>query len=400
MECSVATVWMVVRPTLCSIDCYIRSVVRDTRYKLALGHIEGVGLTVLRRLVLAFGSAEAVLSASAKELVAQWSVGPGLASSITKGSAAALAYADEQIEKAERYGVSLLDYAEADYPARLASLPDAPAVLYYKGTDVSSCRKVLSVVGTRRPTEEGRALTESIVGELCRRHGDLLVVSGLAFGIDVAAHRSALHEGAKTIGVVAHGLDMIYPSQHRPVAAQMVTAGGVMTEFAFGTRPEAYNFVSRNRIIAGMADATLCIESGMSGGSLITVRDAFDYDRQVLAVPGFPGREASAGCNDLIKRNIASLVETADDVEAVLGWDVAEKSRKEGGVQASLFAEPQTDEERAIADVLKAENEALSANIIGVRSHLSMDKVNVALLSMEFNGIVQSLPGNNYRLTI
>ena len=141
------------------------------------------------------------------------------------------------------------------------------------------------------------------------------------------------------------------------------------------------------------------MESGLKGGSLITVRDAFDYGRQVLAVPGFPGREASAGCNDMIKKNIASLVETADDVEAVLGWDVEAKTRKEGGVQATLFAEPQTDEEKAIAEVLKAENDALSANIIGLRSHLSMDKVNVALLSMEFNGIVKSLPGNNYRLT-
>lgn len=206
--------------------------------------------------------------------------------------------------------------------------------------------------------------------------------------------------GRNTIGVVAHGLNTIYPTQHREIAAQMVRQGAILSEFPFGTQPEAYNFVARNRIIAGLSDATLVVESALKGGSLITTRYAFDYDRQVLAIPD-SGREISSGCNDLIKRNVASLVESADDVDAALSWDVPPAVRRaQEAKQAtpSLFAEPQGPDQQAIVEALRNED-GLSASLIGQRTKLNISAVNVALLNLEFAGIVKSLP-NSYRLLI
>lgn len=319
---------------------------------------------------------------------------------IEAGRAQALESADAQIRTAERFGIKCLAFDQDGYPHRLAQCADAPTVLFVKGAVNFETAKILSVVGTRKPTDDGRMITDRIVGDLCQRHPDIVIVSGLAFGIDIVAHRAAMRHSRPTVGVVAHGLDTLYPAQHRKEAVQMVeNDGALVTEFSFGTQPEAYNFVSRNRIIAGLADATLVVESGAKGGSLITVRNAFDYDRAVLAVPGFPGREQSQGCNDAIKRNIAALVENADDVDAQLGWDVPAAVKKAGGIQASLFPEPQNDDERAIVAALRAED-GLTASVIGQRSRLPISVVNVALLNMEFSGIVKSLPGNSYRLMI
>lgn len=373
--------------------------IADFRHILALSALSGVGPSVLRQLVAHFGTAAEVLAAKPEDFAGAPAALRHLVKAVTDGRADALRRADLQIEKAERYGVHMLCYTDPEYPSRLASCPDAPAVLFAKGVVNFETAKVLSVVGTRKPTDEGRELTDSIVSELCRRHPDVVIVSGLAFGVDVTAHRAALRANRPTVGVVAHGLDVLYPSQHRDVASAMIHNGALVTEFCFGVQPESYNFVARNRVIAGLSDATLVIETGVKGGSLITTRCAFDYDRQVLAVPGFPGREQSRGCNDLIRRNVAALVESADDVDAALCWDVPAAARVAQAAQPSLFAEPQGDEQQAIAAALRAED-CLPASLIGQRTRLPMAAVNVALLNMEFAGLVRSMPGNCYKLLI
>ncbi len=372
----------------------------DFRHTLALSSIAGVGPALLRQLLSRYGSAEGVFAHVAEGVPGASPSLRALADAIVAGRDAALAFADGQVERAERDGVRMLCVGGEGYPARLAQCPDAPPVLFVRGGVNFEAAKVLSVVGTRHPSDEGRDLCDALVADLCRRHPDLVVVSGLAFGIDIAAHRAALRMGRPSVAVVAHGLDTLYPAQHRDEAVRMEReAGAVVSEFAYGVRPEAYNFVARNRVIAGLADATLVVESAPRGGSLITTRCAFDYDRQVLAVPGFPGRELSRGCNDLIRRNVAALVTSADDVDAAMAWDVPAAVRQAHSAQPSLFVEPQGPEQEAIVAALRAED-GLTASLIGQRARLPIATVNVELLSMEFAGIVKSMPGNSYRLLI
>ncbi len=369
----------------------------DFQYLLALGQINGVGPQKLRQLVVHFGSAKDVFAASEGDFPSN---AKAVFKSIARDREQALTFAQIQVDKADRYGVRMLAYTDEAYPSRLSECADAPVTLFCKGGVNFETAKILSVVGTRKPTDEGRILCERIITDLCSRHPDIVIVSGLAFGIDITAHRAALRVNRPTVAVVAHGLDVLYPSQHRDAATQMVRDGAIVTEFPFGTQPEAYNFVARNRIIAGLADATLVVETGAKGGSLITTRNAFDYNRQVLAVPGFPGREESKGCNDLIKRNMAALVENADDIDNCLSWDLpASVRRQQEAVTPSLFSEPQTPEEQAIVAALRQED-GLTASVIGQRAHLPIAKVNVALLKMEFAGLVKALPGNSYRLMI
>ncbi len=369
----------------------------DFLFTLALGNISGVGTQTLRQLIEFFGSASNVFAAAPSDFPKSHSA---IRNSIDKGRETALAFAHAQVEKANRFCVQMLAYTDADYPSRLRECPDAPPTLFFKGNVNFETAKVLSVVGTRKPSDEGRLLCDRIISDLCARHPDLVIVSGLAFGVDITAHRAAIRAGRPTIGVVAHGLDTLYPAQHRDSATQMIKNGALLTEFPFGTGPEAYNFVARNRIIAGLADATLVVETGEKGGSLITTRNAFDYDRQVLAVPGFPGREQSKGCNALIKRNMAALVESADDIDNCLSWDLPAALRKATSQPTpSLFSEPQTPEEQAIVAALKQED-GLTASVLGQRTHIPIAKLNVTLLNMEFAGLVKALPGNSYRLII
>lgn len=367
----------------------------DFPYVLALARVNGVGPQKLRLLVEHFGSAHEVLSAAEQDFPPPLR---SLAKAIGHDRADALAFADRQTGIAERYDVRMLAYTDPGYPRRLSSCADAPVALFCKGGVDFETAKVMAVVGTRRPSDDGRMICERIVSDLCARHPDIVVVSGLAFGVDITAHRAALKAGRPTVAVVAHGLDSIYPAQHRDAAAQMARDGALVSEFPFGTQPEAYNFVARNRIIAGLADASLVVETGAKGGSLITTRYAFDYNRQVLAVPGFPGREQSVGCNNLIKKNVAALVESADDIDYALGWEIpAAAKRKVQDSTPSLFSNPQTPEEEAVVAALRQED-GLTASVIGQRTRLPIAKVNVALLSLEFAGLVKSLPGNSYRL--
>ncbi len=366
----------------------------EIRDIIALSQVCGIGTTKLRTLVDTFGSAGDVFSMSLSDLK-QADLMPGVAEEIVSRRDEAYARADKELEFISKHNIRVLTCLDSAYPRRMVNDPYSPVALYMKGNANLDSLHVLSIVGTRQPSVEGRTICADIVAELSRRHSNLLIVSGLAFGIDIAAHRAALQNDVPTVGVVAHGLDNIYPAQHRDTAALMVSNGGILTEYLTNTRPDTYNFVHRNRIIAGLADATLVVESGIKGGSLITAHDALEFGREVMAIPGAPGNEKSAGCNNLIKRGEAALVENADDIDELLHWTDERLSKK--GSETTLFDNVESEEQKRIFNLLMSEGE-LSTNEIGMQTGLPVSQISTILLEMEFAGMVMSLPGNNYKL--
>lgn len=367
----------------------------DLRYVMALSRVNGVGLKTIKSLVASLGSAKAVMTESASALSKIEGIGDSIINSMMERQTA-LEKADRELEFMSRYGIRGLTYKDSDYPERLKRCDDGPVVLYVKGNVDYNRAKMISIVGTRKPSEEGKILCEKMVGELVAKCGEIVVVSGLAYGIDVSAHRAALKYGIPTIGVVAHGLDILYPSAHRNTAVQMLNKGSIVSEYMSGIRPEGPNFVNRNRIVAGMTQGTLVIESRVKGGSLITAHKAYEYGRGVMAVPGYPGMMGSEGCNGLIKQGVAQLVENADDIIKVLGWDV--KSRKtETVIQPSLFGDSQSAEAQQIYRALLVAN-GLTASELSQVCGMEVSKVNVELFGMEMDGKVKSLPGGKYHL--
>ncbi|MCF0189743.1 MAG: DNA-protecting protein DprA [Marinilabiliaceae bacterium] len=363
---------------------------------IALGMIKGVGPKIGRNLYAAAGSFVGVMEMDLADLIKIDSVSEVTAKEIIRQREEVLLKAESEVEWMEKFDVEALFLTDSRYPTRLRMCDDAPMVLYVKGSADLNSRIVLSVIGTRRPTAYGREWCREVIGELSKCHPDMLVVSGLAYGIDVVAHKAALECGVKTVGVVAHGLDKVYPSQHREIAKQMVMGGGAMlTEYYRGIEPEAPNFISRNRIVAGMADATLVVESGEKGGSLITTARAIEYNRVVLAMPGSPLQEMSRGCNTLIRQQKARLVTSASDIDEVMNW-VSESSHE--AIQGELFptAESLTEEQRKIYDVLLSGEK--TADEIGRECNVRVSELSATLLEMEFIGIVKGLPGSRYML--
>lgn len=369
----------------------------DYQYIIALSMISGVGPTTSKTLISAFGSAEDVFKASLADIRSVVSIGPSVADAIVNNGKSALDRAKRELDLMSRYSIHPVSIYDAEYSKRLAVLENSPIVLYLKGKTDMNALKILSIVGTRRPTDYGRSLCGEIVAELASRHSNLLIVSGLAYGIDIAAHRAALKAGVPTAGVLAHGLDILYPSQHADSARQMIENNGcIISEYKIGTQPEAPNFVARNRIVAAMADATLVVESGAKGGSLITALDAFRLGRDVLAVPGSPDSEMSRGCNALIRDEKAHLVTCAEDIEKRLSWTSATASP--AAVQGSLFDNIEvSDNEQQIYDLLMV-NKTMSASELSQASGQAISQINTLLLQMEFAGKVSSLPGNIYKL--
>lgn len=313
--------------------------------------------------------------------------------------------AEEELRFIEQRKLDFCCLADEDYPRRLATCPDAPLVLYRKGPCNLDARRIVSIVGTRRLTAYGRQQTEKLVAGLASACPDLLVVSGLASGIDGCAHRAALDNGLHTVGVLAHGLDQIYPAQHWRLAGEMVGQGALLSEFPHGTSPIAANFVRRNRIVAGLCDACIVIESAEKGGSLITARLARDYDREVFALPGRNIDPCSRGCNWLIKKQIAALFETADDLLREMNWDL---KRPRKASQPSLFPTL----EPALAEVLALMKEGQDYNLEELmvlreqsrqKKGESPAKNNIGellgqMMQLELAGAVVSLSGGRYRL--
>jgi len=364
-------------------------------HEVALTLFPGVGPQLTRQLMSYGGSAKNVLMLPPGKLRKIPGVGPATVLALTGvARIAALQKAEDTLKKAEAEGIQLLFYTSKRFPSRLKQIADAPALLYYQGTAELNQPKIVAIVGTRQATDYGRAQTEQLVQGLLPHRP--LVVSGLAYGIDIAAHRAALQEGLDTVGVMATGLDVIYPHTHRKTAEKMLTQGGLLTEFPFGTPPDRYNFPARNRIIAGLADGTVVVEAALKGGALITAELALSYDRDVLAVPGNLGSLASEGCNELIRANKAALYSRPRDLEELLNWD--EALHPTGKPRAPLAYDPAdfTPAEFQIIEALLPGEELLDN--LSWKAQLPVHQVASLLLGLEFRGVVKALPGKKFRL--
>lgn len=363
---------------------------KEIKYKIGITLIDGVGDVIAKRLIAYCGSAEGVFKEKKSRLLKIPGVGEVNARAILEQDV--LGRAEQEVAFMEENEITPLFYLDADYPNRLKHCEDSPVMLYCKGKMNLNCEKVLSIVGTRNSTSYGQNLCEKLVGDLAAQN--VLIVSGLAYGIDIYAHRAALKNNLPTVAAVAHGLDRIYPQVHYSTSLKMLENGGLITDFLSGTNPDKENFPKRNRIVAGMADAVLVVETAMTGGSLITADIANGYNRDVFAIPGKVGVEYSSGCNWLIKTNRAMLVESARDIEQALGWEKREKKKK--NIQRELFTELDNNEMK-IVDVLNA-REKIDIDNLSAEVKMPMSKISALLLNLEFKGLVKSLPGKMYTL--
>ncbi|KUG08861.1 DNA-processing protein DprA [Solirubrum puertoriconensis] len=359
--------------------------------EVALTLLPGIGPLITRNLVSYCGSAEAVLQAPQSKLLKIPGVGPSTVTALRNNSSA-LGKAEQILRRAEKDGVQLLYYTRPNYPARLRPVPDAPVLLYYLGTADLNHPRSLAVVGTRQATDYGREQTEKLIRGVAGHQP--LIVSGLAYGIDIIAHRAAIQEGLATIGVMATGLDIIYPAAHRRTAEKMVEQGGLLTEFPFGTQPDKYNFPARNRIIAGLTEATVVVEAARKGGALITAELAQEYNREVLAVPGRLDQAASEGCNHLIRNQQAVIYTGPLDVEQVLNWDGALHHTP---VVPSLNPADFSAEEFKLVEILQAHKER-QIDELSWEAQLPINQVSTLLLGLEFRGVVRALPGKKFAL--
>lgn len=303
--------------------------------------------------------------------------------------------AEEEYEWTQQHGVRILRWGDDAYPQRLAECADAPLILYYKGTADLNQMRVINIVGTRHCTIYGQDIVRHFIDGLREICGNrMLVVSGLAYGVDIAAHRNALEKGFETVGVLAHGLDDLYPPRHRETAKRMLTQGGLLTEYMTRTNADKMNFVRRNRIVAGMCDATVLVESAAHGGGLITCGIAQEYGREVFAFPGNINQEYSEGCNNLIRKNGATLITSAKDFAESMGWldyRRLERAQKEG-IERQMFPDLSSDQQR-IVETLQKTND-LQVNMLSNMTGLSVGKVAAEMFELEMKGVARSLPGS------
>lgn len=360
-------------------------------YKIGLGLLPGVGAITAKKLIAYLGSVEAVFSAKKSALLKVPDVGTVVAEKILKQDV--LKRAEQEIKFIEKYKIQTNFFTDKSYPERLKNCFDSPLMLFSKGNPVLSSHKIISIVGTRNATDYGKTFCENLIADLAEKHPELVIVSGLAYGIDICAHKAALKSNLKTFAVLGHGLDKIYPSVHKKYAKEIIEKeGALITEFLSETNPDRQNFVKRNRIVAGIADATIVIESGKKGGSLITADLANSYNRDVFAVPGRTNDEHSSGCNFLIKTNRAALLESAADIEYIMGWESNEKKKIQREIKFDF-----SEEELKIVNLLRENNE-LTIDVIASKLQMPVSQISSTLLNLEFSGIVKSLPGKVFKL--
>jgi DNA processing protein len=361
-------------------------------HQLALTFISGIGCALSKQLISYCGSAEKVFQASKGKLLRIPNIGEILADQILQESKSALQKAEIEINKCEKDGVKVLSYLEKDYPSRLKELEDAPTILFYKGEADLNQPKIISIVGTRQATDYGRNVTEDIINEI--KVYNPLIISGLAYGIDITAHRSALKNGLQTVGVLGHGIDIIYPASHKSTAQQMIQQGGLLTEYPLQTPIDARYFPQRNRIVAGLSDVVIVVEAGEKGGALITVEIANQYNREVFAVAGNIYNKYSLGCNNLIKNHQAHILTSVKDIAVLMNWQEGQVNTKD--IKKKLIIDLDT-EEKIIYDLL-TKNKELHLDELGWQSQLGVSKVATILLQMEFKNIIKALPGKKFAL--
>lgn len=360
-------------------------------YQVALSMIPGVGNLLNKHLISYCGSAKAVFQSPKHKLGKIPGIGPKTADSILHSSRL-LQQAENILLQAEKQGAQILAYTDKAFPYRLKQIPDAPNILYYKGEAPPEAKKMVAIVGTRQPSAYGRQLCEQIVQDLVPYQP--LIISGLAYGIDIIAHRTALRNGLNSLGVMASGLDIIYPSAHRHTSQEMLKQGGLLSEHPFGSQPEAFKFPARNRIIAGLADVVIVVEAAEKGGALITADIAHSYDREVFALPGHLTSPASAGCNRLIKSQVAHMYVSAKDLCQVMNWSEGE----EAPPKDSFSGVELNKEEETVFFLLKEHPQGLQIDELSWRSQISISQLASVLLNLEFRSLIRSLPGKKYAL--
>jgi DNA processing protein len=360
-------------------------------YQIALTLVPGIGNVLGKKLVALCGNAEAVFREPKKMLKRLPRLNPALIESLSRKDI--FERAEREVDFIRKYRIKTLFFQDKEYPFRLRSCFDSPMLLFFKGNTDLNASRVIGVVGTRNVTEYGK--------EVCRRliHGlsdqGVLIVSGLAYGVDSCAHRVSLELGLDTVGVLGHGLDRIYPPLNRLLAEKMIKSGGLLTDFMSGTNPDRENFPERNRIIAGLCDAIIVVEAAQKGGALITADIANSYNRDVFAVPGRINDLYSEGTNRLIRSNKAALIQSPEDIKYMMGWNITERSSPPA--QKKIFLE-MTDDEQVITSVLTKEGK-LGIDELCIQANISMSKVSAALLNLEFEGIVKCLPGKVFVLS-
>ncbi|MBN2637984.1 MAG: DNA-processing protein DprA [Bacteroidales bacterium] len=356
-------------------------------YQIALTLIPGIGDVNGKKLIHYCGSAEAVFASSKKELMAIPGIGTATVNSILNQNV--LHRAEEEINFMEQNNITALYYEDPDFPQRLLNCYDHPLMLYYKGKANLNHRRIVAVVGTRKASSYGRRYCNELIEGL--KESNILVVSGLAYGIDSCAHQISVDLDIPTVGVLGHGLDLIYPDQNKKLAMEMSNNGGLLTEFLSKTKPDREHFPQRNRIVSGMCDALIVVESGVKGGAMITAELANSYNRDVFAVPGRLNDHFSKGCNNLIKTNRAVLVQTADDISYIMGWE-----NKVQPKQTQLFSEL-NEEELLLIELIK-QSGGLGLDLIMMKSGMQPSVVAGTLLNLELKGRLQVLPGKQYKV--
>ena len=356
---------------------------------LTLNRIDGLGCIGAKYLYEQLGSAQEIFRnrEHLKEFI------PGIDTQILDAMSGFGydSFIREELEFIERHGIRCVTPADSDYPARLLECKDAPLVLFSLGNVNYNAPKTVGVVGTRKATDYGRRMCHTFIKELHELCPDITIVSGLAYGIDIESHKAAIEAGFPTLGVLAHGLDMIYPSAHRPVAKQMLTDGGLVTEFMSRTAPLGPNFVRRNRIIAGLSDAVVVVESAAKSGSLITAEIAESYNRECFAFPGSVGDPYSVGCNELIRDNRASLITSAFDMVIAMNW--YDQTMKGSAIQTELFPEL-TDEEDKVYQRIRVKAQGVHISTLMTELNIPYPRLSTILFSLEMKALIKQSAGS------
>ena len=370
---------------------------QEILYSIALTRINYFKLTGLLQLYRKLGSATSVIEHrnDISDIIPDAS--PRLINAL-KNIDEPLKRAEVELKYDSEHNIQALALNDDRYPQRLKNVDDAPIVLFYKGNANLNAQRVINIVGTRQCTVYGQDLIRKFVADLKGLCPNTLIVSGLAYGVDVNAHRFALQNGFETIGVLAHGLDTLYPSAHRQTANEMIHQGGLLTEFLTMTNADKINFVRRNRIVAGMSDACILVESAAKGGGLITTEISQSYGRDVFAFPGRIGDQYSEGCNHLIRDNGAGLITSAKDFVNAMGWqdDAKLANAQKKGIQREMFPEL-SKEEKVIVRILHKNND-LQINILTVQANIPIHKLTALLFDLEMKGVVKELAGGMYHL--
>lgn len=361
----------------------------DLLYAIGLTIIPGIGHITAKKLISYCGNAEAVFREKKRSLMRIPGIGEIMAGSIAGQKV--LSLAEKELGFIERFQIRTLYFEDEDYPSRLKQCIDGPVILFVKGNALPERARIVSVVGSRSATAYGKEVCRKLIESL--RDDGILIISGLAYGIDTAAHKAALENGLDTFGVLAHGLDRIYPSANKKLAGKMIRQGGLITDFISGTNPDRENFPSRNRIVAGLADAVIVIEAAERGGALITADLANSYNREVFAVPGRWNDPFSAGCNILIRENKAALIQNPEDLRFMMGWSDDKKPKLQVPQQLFVTLSPEED---LVYKILQ-ENGDCGIDLLRLSSGLPNGKIANALLNLELQSLILALPGKQYR---